>query len=54
MEGQEDLSAPEPGARPAQEANTPAPDSLQGQPIRPQQATEPHDAAGVHERGANA
>jgi two-component system sensor histidine kinase SenX3 len=46
MEGQEDEAATE--------AKAPAPALPQGQPDRPQQAKEPHDAAGVHERGANA
>jgi len=46
MEGQEDESAPQ--------ATTLAAAFPQGQPDRPQQAKEPHDAAGVHERGANA
>jgi two-component system sensor histidine kinase SenX3 len=59
MEGQEEEAAPEPrprtgDARAAQEAKALAPASPQGQPGRPQQAKEPHDAAGVHERGANA
>jgi two-component system sensor histidine kinase SenX3 len=55
MEGQEDPSAPEPrAARTAQEAGNLAPAPPQGQTDRPQHATEPRDAAGVHERGANA
>ncbi|MDP9692952.1 UNVERIFIED_ORG: two-component system sensor histidine kinase SenX3 [Arthrobacter globiformis] len=54
MEGQEGTSAPEPRARAAQEVRTLAPDSRQGRHDRPQQANEPRDAAGVHERGANA
>ena len=41
-------------ARAAREAKALAHTSPQGQPDRPQQAKEPHDAAGVHERGANA
>jgi two-component system sensor histidine kinase SenX3 len=59
MEGQEGEAAPEPRPRAgdagaAQETKAPAPASPQNQPDRPQQAREPHDAAGVHERGANA
>jgi two-component system sensor histidine kinase SenX3 len=53
MEGQEDEPAPEPRPLPAREATAPAPASPEAQPDRPQ-AKEPHDAAGVHERGANA
>jgi two-component system sensor histidine kinase SenX3 len=53
MEGQEDEPAPEPRPFPAKDAKAPAPAPPQPQPDRPQ-ATEPHDAAGVHERGANA
>ncbi|HEY3573807.1 MAG TPA: ATP-binding protein [Arthrobacter sp.] len=53
MEGQEDEPAPEPRPLPAKEATAPAPASPEAQPDRPQ-AKEPHDAAGVHERGANA
>ena len=60
MEGQEDESAPQSdGAAQTdraavQEAKAQAPASSQGQPDRPQQAKEIHDATGVHERGANA